>query len=235
MRRLGAIGPLAALAALLPGVGGILLLVYAQSAGDWLQSHGAVGPLVYIACFTLLAGLALLPTYAQAIVGGFAFGVGTGTSAALAGFVGAAVVGYLVARIASGDKAERVIAEHVKWKAVHDELLRGGYWKTLAIVTLIRIPPNSPFAITNLVLAATKVPLPIYIIGTLVGMAPRTFASVYIGSTFSDLNQIATPLWMKITGIALTVIALAIVGMIANRAISHVTTMESAPATDGAT
>ena len=233
VRRLGAIGPLAAAAAVLPAVGGIVLLVYAQSAGDWLRSHGEVGPILYTACFTILAGLALLPTYAQAIVGGFAFGATIGTAAALAGFVGAAVVGYLVAWLASGDKAEQVIAEHAKWKAVHDELLRGGFWKTLGIVTLIRVPPNSPFAMTNLVLAATKVPLPVYVIGTLVGMAPRTFAAVYIGSTFSDLNAIATPLWMKIGGIVLTLIVLGVIGLLANRAISHVTGIR--PAGEAAT
>jgi MFS family permease len=34
------------------------------------------------------------------------------------------------------------------------------------IVTLVRLPPNSPFAITNLVLASAGVPRPVYLLGT---------------------------------------------------------------------
>lgn len=235
IRRLGAIGPLAAIAAFLPAVGGFALLWYAGPIGAWLRSHGEGGALVYAACFTLLAGLALLPTYAQAIVGGFAFGVAVGFPAALSGFVGAAALGYAIARLASGDRAERVIAEHKKWKAVYDELLHSRFWRTLGIVTLVRFPPNSPFAITNLVLAATKVPVLIYVIGTMVGMAPRTLLAVYIGSTFSDLTEAnlgnplsgpPVPMWMKLAGVAVAIVVVVVIGLLANRAIARVTAGE---------
>ena len=223
IRKLGAVGPLAIIAATLPALGGFVLLYFSQTVGDWLRSHGQSGPMIYIACFTVLAGLALLPTYAQAIIGGFAFGVWAGTGAALAGFVGAAIVGYAVARYFSGDRAAQVIAEHPKWQAVYDELLQGGFWKTLGIVTLIRVPPNSPFAMTNLVLAATKTPVSIYAVGTLFGMAPRTAAAVYIGSTLSDLNEVERPWWIIVGGIVLALLVVGVIGVLANRAISHVT------------
>ncbi len=225
-QKLGALGPLALMAATLPALGGFVLLAYSGTVGEWLRDQGPSGITYYVTGFTILAGLALLPTYAQAIVGGFAFGALHGTAAALGGFLGASLVGYLVASLASGDRAETVIAEHPKWKAVHDALLRGSWLKTLGIVTLIRIPPNSPFAMTNLVLAATQVPLPIYAIGTLVGMAPRTYAAVYIGSTLNDLNKVEKPWWTWPVGIAVTLIVVAIIGVIANHALSRLTRQE---------
>ncbi|RMF73703.1 MAG: TVP38/TMEM64 family protein [Planctomycetota bacterium] len=232
IRKLGAIGPLALIAATLPALGGFILLYYSQTVGDWLRSHGQIGPLIYVAAFVTLAGLALLPTYAQAIIGGFAFGLWVGTASALAGFVGAALVGYAIARYFSGDRAEQVIAEHPKWQAVYDELLHGGFFKTFGIVTLIRVPPNSPFAMTNLVLAATRTPLAIYVVGTLVGMAPRTAAAVYIGSTLSDLSEVERPWWMVAGSILLALIVVGVIGALANRAISHVAGVR--PATQGA-
>jgi uncharacterized membrane protein YdjX (TVP38/TMEM64 family) len=225
-KRLGPVGPLA-IVACFPALGGFILLGFAPSAADWLTSWGANGPMVYAVSFALLAGLALLPTYAQAVVGGFAFGLTTGSVAAVLGFAGAATIGYVIARAASGDRVEDIIAEHQKLRAIHDELLRGGFWKTLGIVTLIRVPPNSPFAMTNLVLAATKIPSLVYVLGTVIGMAPRTIVAVYIGSTFSDLSDITTPLWLKITGIVVMVAVLLVIGVLANRAISHVTGMGS--------
>jgi len=221
--RLGPLTPLAAVAATLPAIGGFALLAFAGSAGDWLRAQGAVGAAIYVAIFTLLAGFALLPTYAQALVGGYAFRLAVGAPAACAGYLGAALLGYAVARISGGDRAMRILAERPKWQAVYDALLGSGFWRTLGIVTLLRAPPNSPFAITNLVLAATKVPLRIFLIGTLVGMAPRTVAAVYIGSTLHDLSDASRPKWMVIAGIVSVVVVVLIIGRIATAALSRVT------------
>jgi len=46
----------------------------------------------------------------------------------------------------------------------------------------VRIPPNSPFSLTNLALSTTGVPLWIYVLGTAVGMLPRTALVVWLAS-----------------------------------------------------
>ncbi len=143
----------------------------------------------------------------------------------------------------------KVINEQPKWAAVRDALVpaatadsledsvagrgtRGAarFWKTLGIVTLLRLPPNSPFAITNLVLASVRVPVVIYVIGTVVGMAPRTAAAVWLGQTFRE--QFGTleegleakkPWWLFAAMVAATLIVLAILGAIGDRAIKRVT------------
>jgi len=230
VRRLGPLSVLAVIAAALPGLGGFALLYFRDAAASWLLSHESLGVALYVACFALTAGLALLPTYAQAIIGGFVFRFPAGFPAALGGFVGASLIGYGVARLASADRATRLIEEQPKWKVVYDALLGGGFWRTLGIVTLLRVPPNSPFAITNLVLAATRTRLSVYALGTLIGMAPRTAAAVYIGSQLKTLSDFGAPRWYFWVGVALTLVVLGILGALIQNAIHRATQALSAAA-----
>lgn len=237
VRKLGPASALAIGALAFPPIGGMLILVYIDTIARWFETHGAAGVWLYAAGFALFAGLALLPTYAQSILGGWAFGVAGGFPAALGGFVGGAIIGYGVARPTASARVTALINEKPKWAAVRDALVGGSPLKTLGIVTLMRLPPNSPFAMTNLVLASTRVPLWIYIVGTAVGMAPRTFAAVWLGATlhtqFTSLREgldAQKPWWWLAVGIALTFVVLGVIGFIANRALERVTGSRAAAA-----
>ncbi len=224
VRRLGPAGPLALIAATLPALGGFLLLGTLAIVGPWLREQHGVGLLLYAVGFAVCAGLAILPTYAQSILGGWAFGFACGYPAAMGAIVAAAYIGYLVGLRAAGDRVVRIISEQPKWNAVYHALLGGGFGRTLLIVTLIRLPPSSPFAITNLVLAATRVHPLAYGLGTLIGLAPRTAAVVYFAAGFRDLtfdNPHRIAMW--IISIVLTGVILAIIGYIANNAVTKVT------------
>lgn len=224
LRRLGPAGPLAVVAATLPPLGGFALLWQLNAVGPWLKSHDAVGVLLYIAGFTVFAGLALLPTYAQAILGGWAFGFALGLPAALSGFLGAALLAYGLARRATGRRVVQLIEEKPKWQAVYAALLQSGFWRALMIVTLLRLPLNSPFAITNLVMAATRVPPLAFGLGTLLGMAPRTAAAVFIAARLQELTFEGTQTrWMWVASLVATLAALIVIGHIANRAVTRVT------------
>ena len=144
--------------------------------------------------------------------------------AAVAGFMGASAIGYIVARRASKDRVVTLINEHPKWKAVYDALLQGGFAKSLLIVTLLRLPPNSPFAITNLVLAATRVPPLVYFLGTLFGLTPRTALVAYIGyqGAGTDFTS-ARQTWFFVGGIVVTLIVVGIIGAMANQAVAKIT------------
>jgi uncharacterized membrane protein YdjX (TVP38/TMEM64 family) len=224
VRRLGAAGPLAIIAAALPAIGFVTLLSTLRIVGPWLKAQNGLGLALYVLVFAVCSGLAIFPTNAQSILGGWAFGFAVGFPAAMGGVLGGGLIGYTVARRATGDRVVRLIAEQPKWKAVHDALLGGRFWKTLLVITLVRLPPNSPFAITNLVLAATRAPLAAYTLGTLLGLAPRTAAAVFLAARFKELSFAeAQPIWMWGATAALTVVAVAIIGYIANRAVARVT------------
>lgn len=222
-QRLGPAGPLAVAAAVLPAIGGFLLLGFMGSVADWLHSHAEWGVFVYLVGFALLSGLALLPTWSQAILGGFAFGFASGFPAALGGFLGGSLLGYFIARRAAGDRVVGLIQEQPRWAVVYDALLGSGAARSLLIVTLLRLPPNSPFAMTNLVMAATRVPLAVYAVGTILGLAPRTGIAVLAGQSMQVFNPREAMSWVWIVaGVALMLVALGVIGAIANRALARV-------------
>jgi len=223
-KRLGPAGPLALVCVTLPVVGAVVLASTMSWVAPWFRSHGGTGVALYVLGFGLLGGLAVLPTWVQAVMGGFAFKAVAGSIAAVAGVLGASLLGYAIARRASGDRVVRLIEEQPKWKAVYDALVGGSRAKTFLIVTLLRVPTNSPFAITNLVMAATRIRPLTYAAGTVLGMAPRTIAAAIIGAGMSEWNpDNARNKWLLIGGIVVTLVVFAIIGMMANRAIQRVT------------
>lgn len=233
-RRLGPAAWLGVVWAFLPALGGFALLASVGPVSEWLRSHEGSGPFLYAGAFTVAAGLGLLPTYAQAFVGGWAFGPVVGTLAALSGFVGASVIGFLIARTIGREKVHAEIARHPKAQAVRDALVGSGPMRTLGIVTLVRVPPNSPFSLTNLVLTTTGVPLWIYILGTAVGMLPRTALVVWVasrveGSLTREAIKGAQEPWMLGLSIGVALVVLYLLVHIGNKAIERVTASPPPP------
>lgn len=230
LRRLGPAGALGIAWALVPALGGFVLLASIGSISDWLAARGSLGLGLYVGLFVVAAGCGLLPTYAQAVLGGWVFGLAVGIPAALLGFTGAAILGYLITRLVARERAERVIREHPRALAVRDALIGRGFWRTLGIVTLVRVPPNSPFALTNLVLASSGVRPLVFALGTMIGMTPRTivaiaFAAAAAGTGARDIQTFVKDgpgALVMVGGIVVMLIVLVILGRIGNAAIQRV-------------
>ncbi len=218
LARLGRLGPAAAATAFLPPIGALILLGTMNQSAPWLQAHGALGVVLFVSAFSILGGLALLPTYAPSVLGGWAFGIGVGLLATLAGFLGAAALGFAISRHLSGERLLKVLDEYPRGRAVHRALLAGSAARTLVVVTLLRVPPNGPFAMTNLLLAATGVSWGPYLLGSLIGLAPRVAAAVVVGASLSTLDlrhlERGGPAYVTI---GLSVAAVIALGWIANR------------------
>ena len=234
LRRLGPAGFLAVLSMTLPLLGMAAVIATLPRSAPWLRSHGVLGALIYVVVFWPLGGFAIVPTWSFSALAGWAYGPWIGTPLALCAFTGAAVVGYIFAKCVCGDRVTRVIEEHVKWKAVYQALLGRGFWRTLGIVTLLRIPPSSPFSLTNYVMAAARVPLGPYILGTFLGLAPRTTAVVI---TFTGLkefdpkhpeNSVLMCIWAVVTIVIVLVIA-----RIAQKAMHNITGTPAVKPTTG--
>src|SRR5512145_1825695 len=97
LRGLGQLGPLAMAATLLPPLGTALLIGTIHQSSTWLRTNDALGLVVFVTAFAVCGGFALLPTYTPALVGGWAFGLWIGLAATLAGFGGAALIGFALA------------------------------------------------------------------------------------------------------------------------------------------
>lgn len=216
---------LGVLASTLPLLGSVALYAYIKVIADWLRSHPE-GIWIYLVGFVVLGGVALLPTYAQSALGGFAFGAATGIPLALVGFAGAAVLGFWIAQRASPERVRRVVDRDPRAGAVRRALVGGGFMRQTGIVTLLRLPPTSPFALTNLILAAAGVKLVPFVVGTIVGMAPRTIVAVIIGAGVQELTRdtldTAMPKWVWWTGIAVSLVVLVVIMLVAKKALTGV-------------
>ncbi len=229
----GRAGPAALVAAFLPAIGGFVLLGSIPVLAPKLRDMGTTGLLLYVAVFALTSGFAILPTFAQAALGGYAFGLALGLPGALLGFLGGSLIGYFLARGVTGDDALRGVRRHPKWNVVVHAFFpdtegdgsHRGFWRTLGVITLIRFPPNSPFAVTNLVLASVKADIVPFALGTLIGMLPRTAVVVYLGSLvqgeLSKDNSLssARPGWYLPVGIGVSIAVLLVLARLGDLAI----------------
>lgn len=228
IKRLGPAAWLGIAWGVLPAIAGITLLVNMRHAQKLLigteEEPGLPlmqGVMVYVAIFIVTAGLGILPTVSQAILAGFAFGIAWGFPAAMLGFTGASIIGYFVARFVARDRIESEIHKHKKVEIIRDAFIRHGYMRALCILTLLRVPPNSPFALTNYAMSVSGVKFIPFMIATIVGMAPRTFAAVWIGAQAESWDQVHKPKWLIIGGIVLAVVILVGLGKLANKAIDQ--------------
>jgi uncharacterized membrane protein YdjX (TVP38/TMEM64 family) len=223
-RRLGAAGPVAIVLSFWPPLGGFVLLATLTKFGPWLRDHGNEGMLIYFLFTGFLMGVSFVPTYSCAILAGWAFGFSVGTPLAIATITVSSLIAYAIGRWISRDKVIEVIRERPQWNAVYQAMLGSDTGKTLLVVTLLRIPPMSPFAIANFALAAARVRLFPYTLGTVIGIAPRTALGAFAAAQLQQLRfKDVGDRWMAVAGIAATIIVCVVLGMMANRALKNVT------------
>ena len=224
--------------AVTPAILGFWAIAEIALIGDWLlgfdgpmfgsEAHPIplYGVLVYSALFMVSCGFGVLPTYAQAILGGWIFGFWLGVPAALLGFTGGAAIGWVICRLISRNAVTQWIDRTPRWSAIRHAFVGEGFPKTLGIVTLVRIPPNSPFSLTNLAMSAGGVRIAPYLLGTLIGMAPRTaiacgFAAAAAASGSEDLQGFVKEkgLWPLLIGVVLLVVVFSILARIGKNAL----------------
>ena len=192
------------------------------------SSGTVVSLLLFAGFFAITAGLGLLPTYAQAILAGWAFGTMLGTVGAILGILLGAAIGFGLARLISGPAIEGIISKRPVVAAVRNAVIGRGFFRATYIVGLLRLSPNSPFALSNLALGGARTPAAAYLLGTMLGMLPRTAIAAGIAAAAAAdgsrglIEVVKAKGWpMTITGVAVLVIAILIIGSIGKRALKR--------------
>ena len=211
-----------------PPLIGFKLLANIGAVGEWLKEDPSRGIPAYILLFALSSGLGILPTYAQAILGGWVFGLALGAPAAIAGCVGGALLGWAFSRLVSGRGIESWLDAKPKARAIRSALVGAHQVRLMWLVALLRLPPNSPFAIANLAMASTGVRLLPFMAGTAIGMTPRTIAAVGIAAAgaatgASDIQALIRDqgwLWFGI-GVVALIAAFSVISHVAKRALKQ--------------
>ncbi len=233
LRELGPVVSTMAIASLiLPGVMGALVLVGVLSSLGSLAVFqemaflvdpiaAARAVLIAAAAFAILmalfTGSILMPTYASATVAGSLFGLTTGSAVAMIGVTGGALIGYIWGHVLARGRVMAVIQNHERASIIHGAIIGRSPLQEGGIVALIRIPPNSPFALTNLLMSSTSVGLVPYLWGSAIGIAPRTIIAVWVGHTLKDAAKEGGSMWWTILKIGVGLLVFLVVYKILSR------------------
>ena len=210
-------------------LGSAVLLIVGLPLGNWLRANWEIGGGFFLFGVFLFCGLALLPTNVIGIVGGFAFGFPLGIALLICGIVGAAAISFLIHTRIAGNRLPQIFNQHPKAKAIYEALIGQNIRRTTLIIFLLRMSPAMPFALTNFLMASARVPLKSYLLGTFLGMIPRSSAVVFVGAGLSELNFEDTQnVWLIVVGIAATIISVIVIGNISRRALERLTNQSQA-------
>lgn len=172
------VGLLAALWAGLPLLAGGALLLFLEPLDAFLRRDLLLGWGIYLVVFAIGAGLGVVPTYAMAILGGWVFGPLAGSFGAVLGCAAASTLGYGISHRVSQASLAELVRRFPKVRALYDDLVFRGMGRSVLLVAVLRLPPQCPFALTNLVMGAAAVPFRAFLAGTVAGMFPRTVIAV---------------------------------------------------------
>lgn len=223
-KELGTLTPVAVVSTFLPVVGSSILLATAYPLGYWLRENWEIGTGLYVFGIFFFCGLALLPTNVIGILGGWAFGFRLGIALLISGIVGAALASFLINSRIVGDRLPDIFGAHPKAKAIYRALLGQSARRTILIIFLLRLSPAMPFALTNFLMASARVPLKSFLIGTFLGMLPRSSAVVFVGAGLSELSfDSREDAWLLIFGIIATLVSIFVIGLISKRALERLT------------
>lgn len=223
-RQLGRLTPMALITALLPIAGSSALAVAGYPLGNWMRVNWELGAPTFVVGVLFFCGLALLPTNLVGILAGWSFGFWFGLTLLIAGVVGSATISYYINLRLTGETLTALTSRNARADAIHRALTSEGFLKTTAIITLIRMSVVMPFAFTNFFLAAARVPISSFVLGTFLGMLPRSGAMVLLGAglselTFDNFNDV----WFLAAGIPATVILIIAIAVFSRRALDRLT------------
>ncbi len=155
---------------------------------NWLLSVGFWAPVVYIVVYTLRP-LLLFPASILSLAGGFAFGPLWGMVWTIAGATGGATVAFAVSRWFGRSLTGSPATDQSRWH----RLQRGFEQRGFTYVLLMRLIPLFPFDLVSYAAGLSRVPLRTYLIATVIGIVPGTFAFNFLGSSFAtgDWRSIA--------------------------------------------
>jgi uncharacterized membrane protein YdjX (TVP38/TMEM64 family) len=143
-----------------------------------VQPLGWWGPSAFVALYAVSMLLGL-PTLQFTIAGGAVFGLLRGSVYSMLGATAGAMGAFGLSRYLLHPWAERRFGRHPALRRFQRGLARRG----LVFVLAVRLVPVTPFNLENLLFGLTSVPWSHYLLGTVVGILPGTFAYSWLGSS----------------------------------------------------
>ncbi len=153
---------------------------------EWLcetvAQSGLKGVLAFILAYAGFVALSVPGAALLTIAGGFLFGPWLGTSYAVIGATLGATLVFWAARFGLAG----LLARAGPWIRQFETGFRDN---ALSYLLVLRLIPVFPFWLVNLVAGAVGLSLPVYLLGTFIGIIPVTFVYASLGNGFGTLVE----------------------------------------------
>jgi uncharacterized membrane protein YdjX (TVP38/TMEM64 family) len=153
-----------------------------ETVRDWVDGYGVAGPLLFIPLAAALS-CAFFPGPLLAGASGLLFGTALGTPVAIASGTTAAALAYTLSRHGGRPMVEEAAGRRAL--GLRDWVERRGF----VAVLYARIAPGMPFTVVNYAAGLTRIPVPVFLGATAIGIAPRAFAYSALGGSLDDLGS----------------------------------------------
>lgn len=148
-------------------------VIQAQIA-EW----GALAPIGFFLLY-VLATVAFIPGLVVTLLAGLAFGKWWGTLVVSLASTFGATLAFLIARYMARDLVEGFLSKQAWFNKFKGSVEEDGFF----FVIFVRLVPLFPFNGLNYACGLVPLKLRDYVIGSMLGMLPGTFAYVYLGET----------------------------------------------------
>lgn len=146
------------------------------------ESWDLAAPLLFIIVNVGLLMMLVIPAWFCTIVAGLLFGIWLGAACAIIGTTLGASAVFLAARAGLSGLAERAGPRAVA--------VSGGFRRNaLSYLVFLRLVPLFPFTLVNVAAAAARIPLPTFVLATLIGTIPSIFIYASFGEMLMDLAE----------------------------------------------
>lgn len=140
------------------------------------EQAGIFAPVGFIVVYAI-ATIFAVPGTILTLSGGALFGIVFGTIWTVIGATLGASGAFLIARFLAGDWARQQFEKGDRLRQLQQGIEQNGFWFVLSI----RLSPIFPFIAVNYLLGLTPIGLAAYILATLIGIVPGTFAYAWLG------------------------------------------------------
>lgn len=142
----------------------------------WIAGNLPLAVALYVVVYAAATALSLPTGALLTIAGGLLFGWAIGAPAAVVGATTGATLVFLLARTSLGTNLAQSVGPWL-------ERLSEGFRKdAFGYLLFLRLVPAIPFVVVNLVPAVLGMPLRTYVLATVIGILPATFAYSYVGT-----------------------------------------------------
>ncbi len=152
----------------------------------WARAAGPAGVAAFALAYAAGSVLAL-PVWPLTVAAGVAYGAWWGFALALPAGAAGASLAFLAGRTLFRGAVARRVARDPRLAAIDEAVSRQG----ALLVVLLRLSPLAPYNVVNYALSASRVGVFAFAGGSLLGMAPITFAWAWAGATFGSLEGVA--------------------------------------------